>query len=85
MFRIMLQAVAHLELLSGLLVEGSEGYECKKGESLLFAPLDNTGHKAGSVCACLNFNMSFQENKHSNVIKNPCNEESSCLLQLWLW
>lgn len=43
----------------------------KKREALLFAPLDNTGHKAGSVCACLNFNMSFQEKSIQMLLKSP--------------
>lgn len=43
----------------------------KKGKHLLFAPLDDTGHKAGSVCACLNFNMSFQEKSIQMLLKNP--------------
>lgn len=37
--RIMLSAVTHLELLSGLLVEGREGYECgKKGKHYCLLP-----------------------------------------------
>lgn len=42
-----------------------------KREALLFAPLDSTGHKAGSVCACLSFNMSFQEKSIQMLLKNP--------------
>lgn len=39
MIRIVLSAVTHLELLSGLLVEGKEGYECeKKGKHYCLLP-----------------------------------------------
>lgn len=41
----------------------------KKREALLFAPLDNTGHEVGSVCACLNSNMSFQEKSIQMLFK----------------
>lgn len=51
--------------------KGEKATNVKKREALLFALLDNTGHKAGSVCACLTFNMSFQEKSIQMLFKNP--------------